>query len=69
MKVKAHRGEPLNEGSDDLTEVGHTLEREGKNYRWKERTTLLVYTYYDRNSCQWKKDTGRRCDDMEEDQM
>ena len=57
VKVKAHRGEPLNEGADDLAEVGRTLEREGENYRWKERTTRLVYTYYDRNSCQWGKCT------------
>ena len=45
VKVKTHRGELLNEGSDDLTEVGHTLEREGENYRWTERTKRLVYTY------------------------
>ena len=57
VKVKTHRGEPLNEGADDLTEVGLTLEREGENYRWKERTTRIVYTYYDRNSCQWEKGT------------
>ena len=44
-KVKTHRGEPLNEESDDLTEVGHTLEREGENYRWKQRTTRLVFAY------------------------
>ena len=58
VKVKTHRGEPLNEGADDLAEVGLTLEREGENYRWKERTTRVVYTYYDRNSCQWKKVHG-----------
>ena len=60
VKVKTHRGEPLNEGADDFTEVGHTLEREGENYRWKERTTRLVYAYYDRNSCQWKKGIWNR---------
>ena len=60
MKVKTHRGEPLNEGTDDLSEVGRTLKREGENYRWKERTTLLVFSYYDRNSCQWKKGTWSR---------
>ncbi len=27
VKVKAHSGEPLNEGTDDLPEVGRTLER------------------------------------------
>jgi ribonuclease HI len=52
VKVKAHWGEPLNEEADDLAEEGRTLERAGENYRWKERTTRLVYTYYDRKSCQ-----------------
>ena len=42
VKVMVHRGDPLNEGTDDFTEVGHTLERQGENYRWKERTTCLV---------------------------
>ena len=31
--------------ADDLTEVGHTLEGEGENYRWKQRTTRLVFSY------------------------
>jgi hypothetical protein len=44
VKVKAHRGESLNEGADDFAE-----EREGENYRWKEKTTRLVYSYYDRS--------------------
>ena len=57
VKVKALRGEPLNEGADDLAEVGRTLEREGEHYRWKERTTRLVCSYYDRNSHQWEKGT------------
>ena len=57
LSVKAHRGEPLNNGADDIADLGHTLEREGENYRWKERTSRLVYSYYDRNSCQWKKGT------------
>jgi hypothetical protein len=52
VKVKTHREEPLNEEADDLTEVGHMLEREGENYRWKQRTTGLVFSYYDRNSSQ-----------------
>jgi ribonuclease HI len=30
VKVKAHRGEPLNEGADDLAEVGRTLKKEGR---------------------------------------
>jgi ribonuclease HI len=59
-KVKTHRGEPLNEESDDLAEVGHTLEREGESYRCKQRTTRLVFSYYDRNSSQWKKGTWSR---------
>ncbi len=55
--MKAHRGEPLNEGADDLAETGRAMEKEGDNYRWKERTTRLVYPYYDRNLGQWKKGT------------
>lgn len=64
MKVKENTGEPLNEESDDLAEEGHKLERDGENYRWKERTTRLVYSYYDRNSSQWKKGTWSKtiCD-------
>ncbi len=57
VKVKAHRGEPLNEGADDLTETGRTMETEGDNYRWKARTARLVYPYYDRNAGPWKKGT------------
>ena len=34
IKVKAHRGEPLNEGSDDLAEVVREIEKEGENSRW-----------------------------------
>jgi ribonuclease HI len=34
IKVKAHRGEPLNEGADDLTEAGREMEKEGENSRW-----------------------------------
>ena len=55
VNVKAHKGETLNEGADDLPEAGHSLERGGENYRWKQRTTRLVFSYYDRNSSQWKK--------------
>ena len=32
----AHRGEPLNEGADDLTEVGRLLAKVGEGYRWKQ---------------------------------
>jgi hypothetical protein len=31
------------------------MEKEGDYYRWKERTTRLVYSYYDRKLGQWKK--------------
>ena len=48
VKVKAHRGEPLNEGADDLAEAGREIEKEGANSRWQERTTRVVYPYYDR---------------------
>ena len=34
VKVKAHREESLNEGTDDLAEAGHTLTMEGQGYRW-----------------------------------
>ena len=57
VKVKAHRGEPLNEGADDLAETGRELEKEGENSRWQERTTRVVYSYYDRHLVQWKKGT------------
>ena len=60
VKVKAHRGDPLNEGTDDLTGAGHTLVREGEGYRWKQRTIRLVFSYYDRISGQWKKGTWIR---------
>ena len=57
VKVKTHRGEPLNEGADDLAEAGRAMEKEGENSRWQERTTRVVYPYYDRNLGQWKKGT------------
>jgi ribonuclease HI len=44
VKVKAHRGEPLNEGADDLAEADRELEKERENSRWQERTTRVVYT-------------------------
>ncbi len=49
IKVKAHRGEPLNEGGDDLPEADREMEKEGENSRWRVRTTRVVYPYYDRN--------------------
>ena len=33
VKVKTHRGEPLNEGADDLTEAGRAMEKEGENFQ------------------------------------
>jgi ribonuclease HI len=33
VKVKAHRGEPLNEGADDLAETDREMEKEGENSR------------------------------------
>ena len=60
VKVKAHRGEPLNEGADDLAEEGRLLAKEGEGYRWKQRTTRLVFSYYDRTSNQWKRGTWSR---------
>jgi hypothetical protein len=49
VKVKVHRGESLNEGTNDLAETGRVMEKEGDNYRWKERTTRVVHSYYERN--------------------
>jgi ribonuclease HI len=43
VKVKAHRGELLNEGADDLAEAGREIEKEGANSRCQERTTRVVY--------------------------
>jgi hypothetical protein len=57
VKIKAHRGEPLNERVDDLADEDKTLSKTGDIYQWTNRTTRLVYSYYDRASHQWKKDT------------
>ena len=57
VKVKTRRGEPLNEGADDLEETDRAMEKEGQNCRWQEWTTRMVYPFYDRNLGQWKKDT------------
>jgi hypothetical protein len=45
----------LNEGADDLAEAVREMEKEGENFRWRERTTRVVYPYNDRNLGQWKK--------------
>ncbi len=57
MKIKAHRDEPLNERTDDLADEGKTLAKAGDRYQWTNRTTRLVYSYYDRAAHQWKKGT------------
>ena len=57
VKIKAHRGEPLNERADDLADEGKTLAKAGDSYQWTNRTTRLVYSYYDRAAHQWKKGT------------
>ena len=57
VKIKAHRGEPLNERADDLADEGKTLAKAGDSYQWTNRTTRLVYSYYDRATHQWTKDT------------
>ena len=56
VKVNTHRGDPLNEGSDDRTEAVREMEKEGENFRWQERTTWVVYSYYDRT--QHNKERG-----------
>jgi len=33
VKVKTHRGEPLNEGADDLAEADREMEKEGETFR------------------------------------
>jgi hypothetical protein len=57
VKIKTHRDEPLNERADDLADEGKTLAKVGDSYQWTDRTTRLVYSYYDRGTHQWKKDT------------
>ena len=47
----------MNEGADDLAEAGREMEKEGENSRWREQTTRVVYTHYDRNLGQWEKGT------------
>ncbi len=57
IKVKAHGGEPVNERADDLVDEGRALTKNGKDYKWKDRTTRLVYSYFDMTSNQWGKST------------
>jgi hypothetical protein len=60
VKIKAHRGEPLNERADDLADEGKTLAKAGDSYQWNDKTTRLVYSYYDRAAHPWKKGTGSK---------
>ncbi len=46
VKVKGHRGEPLNVGTHDLTETGRSLAKEGEGYRWRQRTTRLEFSQH-----------------------
>ena len=57
IKVKSHGGEPVNERADDLVDEGRALTKNGKDYKWKDRTTRLVYSYFDMTSNQWGKST------------
>ncbi len=57
VKVKVHRGEPLNEGADDLVETGRVMEKEGDNFSWQERTIRVVYSNYERKPRTMEKDT------------
>jgi hypothetical protein len=50
VKIKVHRGEPLNEREDYLVDEVKTLAMEGDRYQWTNRTTRLVYSYYDRGA-------------------
>jgi ribonuclease HI len=40
VKIKAHRGEPLNERADDLADEGKTLAKAGESYQWKDRSLM-----------------------------
>ena len=50
VKIKTHRGEPLNERVDDLTDEGKTLAKTGDSCQWTDRTTRVVYSYYYRTT-------------------
>ncbi len=60
VKVKTHQGEPLKERMDDRADEGKTLAKAGDRYQWTDRTTRLVFSYYDRSALQWKKNTWSR---------
>ena len=42
IKIKAHRGEPMNEEADTLAEVGRKKEKEKETAKWTERTQRLI---------------------------
>ena len=48
IKVKAHRGEPLNEGADTEAELG----RENECIIWNDRTNRMVYSWTDKHGKQ-----------------
>ena len=43
IKIKAHRGEPMNEDADTLAEVGR--EKEKETAKWAERTQRLIFKW------------------------
>ncbi len=45
-----------------VAEEGRTLTKTGESYQWKDRTTRLVYSYYDRAAHQWEKGTWSKND-------
>ena len=55
-----YHGETLNEFLTCVCVCAHThthTPKVGESYQWKDRTTRLIYSYYDRDVLQWKKDT------------
>ena len=47
VKVKAHKGEPLNERADTLAEQGRNQGEE--KVQWNDRTHRLIYTVHEKN--------------------
>ena len=43
IKIKAHRGEPMNEEADTLAEAGR--EKEKDTAKWTERTQRLIFKW------------------------
>ena len=44
-KVKSDRGEPLNEATDDLADLGHTIDPE--HAVWTTRSNRMVFSWID----------------------